>query len=271
MGHARRLLAVSISGLLLVLPACSDDGGEPVASASPSVSPSVSPPASPASSPALSPVPTLPFAEPTTEDLSLLALDALLRPGDVPATSAGETYAEISRSSRPPTSPSLRTETCSRWQASASSQGTAVEPPEPDAVARAYVYGTIDRGDGTYVEIVEDVLVYEDAAAASAAVTRHRRFATDCRTTLDYLAEFVERDVTVGGSVPTGYEGFRVTQRSWHPGGTPADAEREHSAVVSAGRSVAFVAIRRDSPANPLDMGWLDRVIAAAAVRLSGR
>jgi hypothetical protein len=158
-----------------------------------------------------------------------------------------------------------------------STVGKADEGPpsvvEPGAVAAAWTFGIAGAA-----QVDQYAIVYEDPAAAEAAVARARAQAESCDEAFTANPEFVgEPPTTTIGEVPSTVEGFRVTALfTYDP---PQDAV---STVMRSGETVHYMRFKEmpiwesepgsseENPDTMLDPAWTEALIDAAAANLVG-
>jgi hypothetical protein len=259
----RRAAAIT-AVVALGVTACGNDDDGPTAASSPTT-PTESTPTSPTTdSPTTSPTPTSePTAPPTptpgtTSPATASApLGSVLRLQDVPEAYPGGYVAEgeIQTVQAPPSVPSVNYESCSTFVPEGEPG-----PAEPDAVAGAatsFIAGN--------AQVDEYVVRYASQAAATTAVDRHRELAVDCADAVAARAGTSgPATATLGGAVPAAVNGYRVAARF----GSGSAAFEEYSAVLQWGDRVAYLGMRPSNGPTTLDVGWTDRVAAAASTRM---
>jgi hypothetical protein len=102
-------------------------------------------------------------------------------------------------------------------------------------------------------------------AAATTAVDRHRDLAVDCADAVAARAGTSgSATATLGGAVPAAVNGYRVVAHF----GSGNAAFEEYTAVLQWGDRVAYLGMRPSNGPTTLDIGWTDRVAAAAVNRM---
>lgn len=252
----------AVAAVLALAAACA--GGDDEAGPSPTTpaEPATTSPATESltTSPAPTPAPTAPeaLAPDTSQPATAPApISSVLRLQDVPEAYPGGYVAEgeVQTVPAPPSVPSVNVESCSTFVPEGE-RG----PAEPDAVA-----GAVTSFIAGNAQVDEYVVRYASQAAATTAIDRHRDLAVDCAGAMAARAGTSgSGTATLGGAVPAAVNGYRVVAHF----GSGNAAFEEYTAVLQWGDRVAYLGMRPSNGPTTLDVGWTDRVAAAAVNRM---
>jgi hypothetical protein len=251
----------AVAAVLALAAACAgrdDEAGTGPSPTTPAESATTSPATeSLTTSPAPTPAPTAPAPDTSPPATAPAPISSVLRLQDVPEAYPGGYVAEgeVQTVPAPPSVPSVNVESCSTFVPEGE-RG----PAEPDGVAGA---GTSFIAGNAQVD--EYVVRYASRAAATTAIDRHRDLAVDCAGAMAARAGTSgSGTATLGGAIPAAVNGYRVVAHF----GSGNAAFEEYTAVLQWGDRVAYLGMRPSNGPTTLDVGWTDRVAAAAVNRM---